>query len=155
MWGPRTQRLHTCLLGSRQHVRHGSAGKHRSEEKTASISVRCTRGVREAAASCRRQRSYVRKATQGERSSSLGLGQGLQALAHTQRPPAGLGTVPCVGSGFWDKRNRMKDDECVEAAMKHEKGKSEQRNLLTRGHHANKPVGKTHLTVNIRWHCLS
>lgn len=60
--GPRTQRLHTCSLGSRQHVRHGSAGKHQPEEKTASTRVRCTRGVREAAASRRCQTSYVRKA---------------------------------------------------------------------------------------------
>lgn len=76
MRGPRTQRLHTCSLGSRQHVRHGSAGKHRPEEKTASTSVRCTRGVREAAASRRRQTSYVRKVAREKAAAAWAQGRG-------------------------------------------------------------------------------
>lgn len=40
------------------------------------------------------------------------------APAWTQRQPVETESVLCVESGFWDKRNQMKNDESVMAAVK-------------------------------------
>lgn len=50
-----------------------------------------------------------------------GPGQRLRVSAPTQRQPAEMETVLCGESDFWDKRNRMENDECLVAAMKDEK----------------------------------
>lgn len=59
--------------------------------------------------------------TGGKSDRGLGPGQRLQAPAWTQRQPGETETVLCVESDFWDKRNRMKNAECLVAAVRHEK----------------------------------
>lgn len=59
----------------------------------------------------------------GEATEAWGPGQWLPASAQTQRQPAETGTILCVESDFWDKRNQMENDGCFVAAMKHEKGR--------------------------------
>lgn len=75
---------------------------------------------------------------------SLGpLAQRPRASAQTRCQPADTGTVLCVESDFWDKRNQTEIDGCLGAVVKHEKGKSEERNSLNSDTlSTKKPLGK-------------
>lgn len=57
----------------------------------------------------------------GEATEAWGQDSGSEPSAWTQRQPGEMETVLCVESDFWDKRNQMKNDECLVAAMKEEK----------------------------------
>ena len=93
--------------------------------------VRCTPWGEKKHLRLREPRSYVGKGARGGKATEAwGPAQWPRASAQTQCQPADTGTVPCVESDFWDKRNQTEIDGCWAAAVKHEKGKSEERNSL-------------------------
>ena len=77
-------------------------------------------------------RSYVGKAARGGKATEAWGPQhsGPRASAQTRCQPADTGTVLCVESDFWDKRNQTEIDGCLVAVVKHEKGKNEERKSL-------------------------
>lgn len=91
------------------------------EENSQSQNVRCSLWGEKSTGLCRRWRGYVGKAAQGREATEARARHSTRASAYTRCQPAVTETVPCVGSGFWGKRNRRKNAECLAAAVRQEK----------------------------------